>query len=124
MVGWTNTVSHTGTARAGVTSCEQASPRPPESSRAESSATWPTTTPQYLPPNPQAEDPHPGNAHRDKPLSPPAQGLLGLLLAKYGNPEHIDPHSYGDAYEVLTRYGVGLFGQPGTTPSAPPTPIP
>jgi phospholipase C len=87
-------------------------------------STWPTTTPQYLPPNPQAEDPHPGNAHRDKPLSPPAQGLLGLLLAKYGNPEHIDPHSYGDAYEVLTSYGVGLFGQQGTTPSAPATPIP
>src|SRR5690606_3611731 len=38
MVGWTNTVSHTGTARAGVTSCEQAAPRPPESSRAGSSA--------------------------------------------------------------------------------------
>ncbi|WP_431308657.1 hypothetical protein [Homoserinibacter gongjuensis] len=47
-----------------------------------------------------------------------------MLLAKYGNPEHIDPHSYGDAYEVLTSYGVGLFGQQGTTPSAPATPIP
>jgi len=88
-------------------------------------STWPTTTPQYLPPNPQAEDPHPGNAHRDKPLSPPAQGLLGLLLAKYGNPEHIDPQSYGDAYEVLTRYGTGLFGTAASTPTeAPPTPIP
>ncbi|AYF97914.1 alkaline phosphatase family protein [Protaetiibacter intestinalis] len=88
-------------------------------------STWPTTTPQYLPPNPQAEDPHPGNAHRDKPLSPPAQGLLGLLLAKYGNPEHIDPKTYGDAYQVLTTYGTGLFGTAASTPTeAPPTPIP
>ncbi|PZQ89045.1 MAG: hypothetical protein DI534_09720 [Leifsonia xyli] len=87
-------------------------------------STWPTTTPQYLPPNPQSESPHPGNAHRDKPLSPPAQGLLGLLLAKYGNPEHIDPQTYGDAYEVLTKYGEGLFGT-GVAPTvAPPSPIP
>jgi len=87
-------------------------------------STWPTTSPQYLPPNPQAEDPHPGNAHRDKPLSPPARGLLGLLLAKYGNPEHIDPQSYGDAYEVLTKYGEGLFGTGPAPTEEPPTPIP
>jgi len=88
-------------------------------------ATWPTTTPQYLPPNPQAEDPHPGNAHKDKPLSPPAEGLLGLLLARYGNPDHIDPKTYGDAYEVLKKYGEGLFGEGGDgNQSLPPTPIP
>ncbi len=87
-------------------------------------STWPTTTPQYLPPNPQAEDPHPGNAHRDKRLSPPAEGLLGLLLAKYGNPEHLDPKTYGDAYEVLKKYGVGLFGAGAGDETLPPTPIP
>lgn len=88
-------------------------------------STWPTTTPQYLPPNPQAEDPHPGNAHKDKPLSPPAEGLLGLLLARYGNPEHIDPKTYGDAYTVLKTYGEGLFGEGGDgNQSLPPTPIP
>lgn len=88
-------------------------------------STWPTTTPQYLPPNPQAEDPHPGNAHKDKPLSPPAEGLLGLLLARYGNPEHIDPKTYGDAYTVLKTYGEGLFGEGGDAfPTELPTPIP
>jgi len=46
------------------------------------------------------------------------------LLAKYGNPEHIDPQSYGDAYEVLTRYGEGLFGTGPAPTEEPPTPIP
>ena len=32
---------------------------------------WPSTTPQYIPPNPQTEAPHPAHAHKDKPLSPP-----------------------------------------------------
>ncbi len=85
-------------------------------------STWPTTTPQYLPPNPEAEPPHPGNEHKDKPLSPPARGLLGLLLAKYGNPDNIDPQTYGDAYEVLTKYGEGLFGIDDATSSPSPTP--
>lgn len=74
--------------------------------------TWPTTTPQYIPPNPQAEAPHPANAHKDKPLSPPAQGLLGLLIAKYGSPDDPVPQTYADAYELLHKYGVGLFGKP------------
>lgn len=87
-------------------------------------STWPTTTPQYLPPNPQSQPPHPGHAHRDKPLSPPAQGLLGLLLAKYGNPENIDPQTYGDAYHVLTTYGEGLFGADAASPAPSPAPTP
>lgn len=79
-------------------------PRPP--------ITWPSTTPQYLPPNPQAEAPHPAHAHKDKPLSPPARGLLGLLLAKYGAPGAEEPTTYADAYELLHTYGEGLFGAP------------
>jgi phospholipase C len=73
---------------------------------------WPSTTPQYIPPNPQNEAPHPAHAHKDKPLSPPARGLLGLLLAKYGTPDDEEPETYADAYELLHRYGVGLFGKP------------
>jgi phospholipase C len=73
---------------------------------------WPSTTPQYIPPNPQTEAPHPAHAHKDKPLSPPARGLLGLLLAKYGAPDAEEPETYADAYELLHRYGVGLFGKP------------
>jgi phospholipase C len=79
-------------------------PRPP--------ITWPSTTPQYIPPNPQTEAPHPAHAHKDKPLSPPARGLLGLLLAKYGTPDEEEPATYADAYELLHRYGEGLFGAP------------
>ena len=73
---------------------------------------WPSTTPQYIPPNPQTEAPHPAHAHKDKPLSPPARGLLGLLLAKYGTPDEEEPATYADAYEALHRYGEGLFGAP------------
>ncbi|WP_353828398.1 alkaline phosphatase family protein [Agromyces sp. SYSU T0242] len=72
---------------------------------------WPETTPQYTPPNPEAEPLHPGDAHRGAPLSPPAKGLLGLLIAKYGDGE-AEPQTYGEAYELLQKYGVGLFGAP------------
>jgi len=74
--------------------------------------TWPSTSPQYIPPNPQSEAPHPANVHKDKPLTPPARGLLGLLLAKYGTPDDEEPSTYADAYELLHRYGEGLFGAP------------
>ncbi|HXR44384.1 MAG TPA: alkaline phosphatase family protein, partial [Pseudolysinimonas sp.] len=46
-------------------------------------STWPETTPQYNPPNPEAVPPHPVHGNNDKPLSPPGRGLLGLLIAKY-----------------------------------------
>ena len=54
----------------------------------------------------------PGHAHKDKPLSPPARGLLGLLIAKYGRADEQEPETYADAYELLHRYGIGLFGAP------------
>ncbi|MFC6355279.1 alkaline phosphatase family protein [Luethyella okanaganae] len=75
-------------------------------------STWPSPTPQYIPPNPQTTAPHPGHAHKDKPLSPPARGLLGLLIAKYAGPGVEEPQTYGEAYEQLRRYGAGLFGAP------------
>jgi phospholipase C len=74
--------------------------------------TWPATTPQYTPPNPEAQPPHPGDAHRTAPLSPPARGLLGLLIAKYGDGSEPEPETYGEAYELLQKYGIGLFGAP------------
>lgn len=74
--------------------------------------TWPETTPQYTPPNPEADTPHPGDAHRTAPLSPPARGLLGMLIAKYGDDGEPEPQTYGDAYEMLQKYGTGLFGAP------------
>ncbi|MFE5671903.1 alkaline phosphatase family protein [Agromyces sp. NPDC056523] len=73
--------------------------------------TWPATTPQYTPPNPESA-PHPAEAHRTAPLSPPARGLLGMLIAKYGDEGEPEPQTYGDAFDALQKYGVGLFGAP------------
>jgi phospholipase C len=69
---------------------------------------WPTTHPQYVPPNPEAV-PAPHEEHKHRPLSAPAQGLLGLLLARYAPHEDV-PKTFGDAYDVLVKHGQGLFG--------------
>lgn len=85
-------------------------------------STWPTTHPQYNPPNPEAEPPHPANVNRDKPLSPPARGLLGILIAKY-DPSYPQPETFEDAYEALQKYGTGLFGVAALDAESPsPTP--
>ncbi|WP_394771227.1 alkaline phosphatase family protein [Lacisediminihabitans sp.] len=71
-------------------------------------ALWPQTVPAYVPANPEAGlAPH--LEHRLRPLSPPASGLLGLLLARY-EPGAPVPATYGDAYDVLVKHGKGLFG--------------
>jgi phospholipase C len=69
---------------------------------------WPSTHPQYTPPNPES-GPAPHEEHKHRPLSPPAEGLLGLLLAKY-EPDRAVPKTFGDAYDVLVKHGKGLFG--------------
>ena len=75
-------------------------------------ATWPVVHPMYLPPNPEEEelaDLGTGK-HKDKPLSPPGRGLLGLLLARYGRSgDEPEPETYADAYRILRRHGLGLF---------------
>jgi phospholipase C len=71
-------------------------------------AFWPSTHPAFVPPNPESA-PKPHEQYRTRPLSPPAEGLLGLLLAKY-DPKAPVPRSYGDAYDVLVKHGTGLFG--------------
>ncbi|WP_350349690.1 alkaline phosphatase family protein [Agromyces sp. G08B096] len=76
-------------------------------------STWPSTTPQYVPPNPEATAPHPAHAHKDKPLSPPARGLIGLLLARFGRADEPEPETFAEAYELLHRHGEGLFGVQG-----------
>lgn len=70
--------------------------------------TWPTTHPQFQPTNPEAV-PQPQEEHKHRPLSTPAQGLLGLLLARY-EPDTTIPDTYGEAYDVLVKHGKGLFG--------------
>jgi phospholipase C len=71
---------------------------------------WPTTMPQWLPANPQEAPPHPAHAHKNKPLSPPARGLIGLLQAKAGQKGAAEPETYAEAFEQLHLYGRGLMG--------------
>ncbi|MBS1675245.1 MAG: hypothetical protein JSS74_14920 [Actinobacteria bacterium] len=74
---------------------------------------WPVTTSLYTPPNPESKPPHPAHAHANKPLTPPAQGLLGLLLSRYGLPGDKQPQTFMDAYNLLHKHGKNLFGAPG-----------
>lgn len=75
-------------------------------------ADWPVTTPAYTPPNPERTEPQPGSAAQLKPLTPPARGLLGLLIARYGRPDEPEPENFADAYRLLHAHGDGLFGPP------------
>ncbi len=79
-------------------------------STARQPGTWPDTHPQYLPANPEAQAPAPGE--EDRPLSPPGAGLMGLLVAQYGRPGEPVPRTYREAYDLVQREGVGLFGAP------------
>lgn len=77
---------------------------------------WPQPSPAYVPPNPEGGQ-HPADADPDRPLSPPAKGLLGLLIAKYGDASERahPPQTFADAYATLTKYGQGLFGAGAST---------
>ncbi len=70
---------------------------------------WPQTHPQYVPPNPE-DSVKSDQQVRDRPLSSPASGLLGLLVAKFGKPGDPVPATYGDAVDTLIDHGTGLFG--------------
>ncbi|MFH8249744.1 alkaline phosphatase family protein [Microbacterium sp. B2969] len=70
--------------------------------------TWPVVQPMYVPPNPDDDEPGTG-AQKDKPLSPPGRGLVGLLLARFGEPGAPEPKTYEDAYRILQAHGLGLF---------------
>jgi phospholipase C len=72
---------------------------------------WPSVHPMYYPPQAdedELEDLATGR-EKDKPLSPPGKGLLGLLLAKYGNGTEPEPTTYADAYRIGKAHGLGLF---------------
>lgn len=74
-------------------------------------STWPTVHPMYVPPNPHENElgDLENGAHKDKPLSPPGRGVLGLLLARYAEPGHPEPITYAEAYAALQKHGLGLF---------------
>lgn len=79
---------------------------------------WPQTQPAYVPANPESTLPYDEGAD-DRPLSPPGVGLVGMLIAKYGEPGEKVPTSYREAYDALNKHGQGIFGPPSTpTPSS------
>jgi phospholipase C len=69
---------------------------------------WPETTPQYVPPNPEADGPF-SPAAGNAPLSPPGRALMGLLVEKFGLPTDEEPKTYDEAWGLLQRLGKGLF---------------
>lgn len=71
-------------------------------------ADWPVTSPQYVPPNPEAQGPF-SPAVAAMPLTAPALSLLGMLTAKFGAPTDKRPTNFGEAYEMLEKLGKGLF---------------
>jgi phospholipase C len=70
---------------------------------------WPQTTPQYVPPNPEAAGPF-SPAAGNVPLTPPGAALMGMLVAKFGLPVDQEPKTYDQAWALLQRLGRGLFG--------------
>jgi phospholipase C len=71
---------------------------------------WPTVAKPYVPPNPERHAGAQPNEHdHSRPLTPPAMGLLGILLAKY-EPKAPVPDNYADAYAMLHKHGENLFG--------------
>lgn len=75
-------------------------------------STWPAVHPMYVPPNPDEDEPIDlaEGPHRDKALSPPGRGLVGLLLARYGKDAGDDESlTYARAYEAIRAHGLGLF---------------
>ena len=72
--------------------------------------TWPRPRALYIGRNPEEEDAADAPAkHKRRPLTSPAHGLMGLLLARF-NPGSKPPATYGEAYDAIVRYGKGLFG--------------
>ncbi len=75
-------------------------------------ADWPLTKPTYTPPNPEQATPQPDKKEHLKPLTPPARGLLGLLLSRYAKADTPEPQTFADAYRLLHEHGNELFGPP------------
>ena len=75
-------------------------------------STWPQPTAQYVPPNPEGGA-HVPDGQDDRPLSPPGVGLVGMLVAKYGQPGDTVPTTYREAYDLLMKRGTGIFGPAG-----------
>jgi phospholipase C len=69
---------------------------------------WPDTYPVYVPSNPESSDPVP-TGKDNHPLSPPGAGLMAMMVARYA-PGQPAPTTYRQAFDLVTRHGLGLFG--------------
>jgi phospholipase C len=45
----------------------------------------------------------------NQPLSPPGAGLMAMMVSRYA-PGQPAPTTYREAFELVTRHGLGLFG--------------
>ena len=70
---------------------------------------WPTPKALYVAKNPEESPVNAPTTHKARPLTAPARGLMGLLLARY-NPGGKAPETYGEAYETIIEHGSALFG--------------
>ncbi|KQV02692.1 hypothetical protein ASC55_10575 [Microbacterium sp. Root322] len=72
--------------------------------------TWPAPKALYAGRNPEEDDATAAaTTHKHRPLTAPAIGLSGLLLARY-SPGAKAPSTYAEAYRDISRFGKGLFG--------------
>ncbi|HQZ35701.1 MAG TPA: alkaline phosphatase family protein [Ilumatobacteraceae bacterium] len=71
---------------------------------------WPVTHPAYVPVDIDGEMDPKADQHKARKLSNPAKGLLGMLIAKFGDPADPVPETYDAAFDALTELGQGLFG--------------
>jgi phospholipase C len=71
---------------------------------------WPKPQALFIGRNPEEDDASAAaKKHKTRPLTSPAQGLMGLLLARF-NPGSKAPTTYQEAYDAVNTYGKGLFG--------------
>ena len=77
-------------------------------------STWPTTTPAvHARRTREAGAASGADADQDQAAEPARRAdSLGLLLAKYGAAGTPMPETYGEAFDLLQKYGTGLFGVP------------
>ncbi|HMQ69318.1 MAG TPA: hypothetical protein PKC58_10060 [Ignavibacteria bacterium] len=61
---------------------------------------WPETTPQYVPPNPEATGPFSPSVSQ-MPLTPPALALHGMLAEKFSVKDELKPKTIGEANDIL-----------------------
>ncbi|WP_404430311.1 hypothetical protein LG299_11450 [Microbacterium lacus] len=71
--------------------------------------TWPKPKALYVAKNPEESPAAAASTHKNRPLTAPARGLMGLLLARF-NPGGKAPTTYGEAFEAISTHGSELFG--------------